>query len=211
MEPELDYSHLAAKLFPLLFNMMGPLGLIPAFAGLTAGMDPATRNGVARRAAGLASIALVLAVFLGAAMLGAWSIGKGSLIFAAGLIVTATAMLPLLGAGGGAPGPSGDSKRSPDQLAVTPLAFPNMVTPRAVAVLIIFIAYFPTLRGKLTVVAVAWFVLLLNLIGMRYAHAFMEKVGMTPLLVLGAVFGVLQVALGVEMMANGWRAWSALP
>jgi multiple antibiotic resistance protein len=51
--------------------------------------------------------------------------------------------------------------------------------------------------------------LLLNLLGMRYAHAFMEKIGMTPLLVLGAVFGVLQVALGVEMMANGWQAWSA--
>jgi small neutral amino acid transporter SnatA (MarC family) len=39
----------------------------------------------------------------------------------------------------------------------------------------------------------------------------MQKVGMTPLLVLGAVFGVLQVALGVEMMANGWQAWSAAP
>jgi multiple antibiotic resistance protein len=37
----------------------------------------------------------------------------------------------------------------------------------------------------------------------------MEKIGMTPLLVLGAVFGVLQVALGVEMMANGFEAWSA--
>ena len=26
---------------------------------------------------------------------------------------------------------------------------------------------------------------------------------------LGAVFGVLQVALGVEMLANGWEAWAA--
>lgn len=211
MDLQLDYSHLAAKLFPLLFNMMGPIGLIPAFAALTAELDRATRNGVARRAAGLAFIALFLAVFLGATMLGAWSIGNGSLIFAAGLIVTATALPPLVAAGGAAPGPAPASKRTPEQLAVTPLAFPNMVTPRAVAVLIIFIAYFPTLQGKLTVLAVAGLVLLLNLIGMRYAHAFMERVGMTPLFVLGAVFGVLQVALGVEMMANGWQAWRALP
>ena len=56
--------------------------------------------------------------------------------------------------------------------------------------------------------AVAAFVLGLNLLGMRYAKIFMSKIGMTPLLVLGAVFGVLQVALGVEMMANGWQAWS---
>ena len=57
--------------------------------------------------------------------------------------------------------------------------------------------------------AVAAFVLLLNLIAMRFAQWFMEHIGMTPLLVLGAVFGVLQVALGVEMMVNGWQAWNS--
>ncbi len=31
----------------------------------------------------------------------------------------------------------------------------------------------------------------------------MATVGMVPLLVLGAVFGVLQVALGIEMMLSG--------
>jgi multiple antibiotic resistance protein len=209
MEPTPDYSILAAKLFPLLFNIMGPIGLIPAFAQITARMDQGTRNSMARRAAGLAFIALFLAVFLGAAMLAAWSIGKGSLIFAAGLIVTATALLPIVWGGGGAPAPAAAAQKTPEQLAVTPLAFPNIVTPRAVAVLIIFVAYFPTTEGKLTVLAVAGLVLLLNLIGMRFAHMFMERIGMTPLLVLGAVFGVLQVALGVEMMANGWQALNA--
>jgi multiple antibiotic resistance protein len=208
MEPTVDYSLLAAKLFPLLFNMMGPIGLIPAFAHITAGMDQPTRTAVARRAAGLAFIALFLAVFLGAVMLGAWSISNSSLILAAGLIMTATALLPIIWSGGAA-APASTSKQTPEQLAVSPLAFPSMVTPRAVAVLIIFVAYFPTMEGKLTVLATAALVLLLNLAGMRYAHVFMEKIGMTPLLVLGAVFGVLQVALGVEMVANGWAALSA--
>lgn len=84
-----------------------------------------------------------------------------------------------------------------------------MVTPRAVGVLIIFVAFYPTIESKLTVLTVAALMLLLNLLGMRYAHWFMEKIGMTPLLVLGAVFGVLQVALGIEMMANGWQTWAA--
>ena len=209
MEPAPDYSLLAAKLFPLLFNMMGPIGLIPAFAHITAGMDQPTRNRMARRAAGLAFIALFLSVFLGAVMLGAWSISKGSLVFAAGLIVTGTALLPLLWPGGGtAPAPAAAPTQTPEQLAVSPLAFPSMVTPRAVAVLIIFVAYFPTMEGRLTVLATAALMLLLNLTGIRYAHVFMARIGMTPLLVLGAVFGVLQVALGVEMMANGWQAWA---
>jgi multiple antibiotic resistance protein len=199
----------AGKLFPLLFNMMGPIGLIPLFAGLTTGMDDPTRTSVARRAAGLSFIALFLAVFLGAFMLSAWQISNGSLIFAAGLIVTSTALLPIVWAGGGASLKTSSSQQTPAQLAVSPLAFPGIVTPRAVGVLIIFVAFFPTLEGKLTVLAVAGLMMLLNLLGMRYAHWFMQNVGMTPLLLLGAVFGVLQVALGIEMMVNGWRAWAA--
>jgi multiple antibiotic resistance protein len=208
MEQTTDLWLLAGKLFPLLFNMMGPIGLIPAFAALTAKMSEADRGMVAQRAALMAFISLVVAVFVGAAMLGSWSISNGSLIFAGGLIVTLTALLPIVSRGAGESAPASQQTLTPQQLAISPLAFPTMVSPRAVAVLIIFVAYFPTIEGKLTVVGLAGLMMFLNLIGMRYAHAFMEKVGMTPLLVLGAVFGVLQVALGVEMMANGWRAWA---
>ncbi len=42
-----------------------------------------------------------------------------------------------------------------------------------------------------------------NLGAMLIAHWFMRVVGMAPLVVLGAVFGVLQVALGVEMIFSG--------
>ena len=210
MEETMTLGQAAGKLFPLMFNMMGPIGLIPVFVRLTADMDQKSRIAMARRATGLSFVALFLAVFLGAFMLEAWSIGNGSLIFAAGLIVTSTALLPIVwSGGGGASNGTAAGKQSPEQLAVSPLAFPSMVTPRAVGVLIIFVAFYPTVEGKLTVLGVAALMLGLNLLGMRYAHRFMEKVGMTPLLVLGAVFGVLQVALGVEMMANGWRAWAA--
>ena len=210
MEETMSLGQAAGKLFPLLFNMMGPIGLIPVFVRLTADTDQKSRIAMAHRATGLAFVALFLAVFLGAFMLEAWSIGNGSLIFAAGLIVTSTALLPIVStSGGGASNGAAAGKQSPEQLAVSPLAFPSMVTPRAVGVLIIFVAFYPTVEGKLTVLGIAALMLGLNLLGMRCAHWFMEKVGMTPLLVLGAVFGVLQVALGVEMMANGWRAWAA--
>jgi multiple antibiotic resistance protein len=208
MEETMTLGQAAGKLFALLFNMMGPIGIIPLFAALSTNMDEAARVRMARRATGLGLAALFLAVFLGSFMLGAWGISNGSLIFAAGLIVTSTALLPIIWSGGGGSLPAAVTKQTPEQLAVSPLAFPGIVTPRAVGVLIIFVAFFPTLEGKLTVLAVAGLMMLLNLLGMRYAHWFMKNIGMTPLLVLGAVFGVLQVALGVEMMADGWQAWN---
>lgn len=207
MEQTADIGLLASKLFPLMFNMMGPIGLIPAFAALSARMDEQQRNSMAMRAALLAFLSLVVAVFVGSSMLTSWSISNGSLIFAGGLIVTLTALLPIVSRGGGEAAPVSTAPQTPEQLAVSPLAFPTMVSPKALAVLIIFVAYFPSMDGKMTVLGLAVLMMVLNLIAMRYAHVFMEKIGMTPLLVLGAVFGVLQVALGIEMMANGWKAW----
>jgi len=206
MDPTMTTGAMVAKLLPLLFNMMGPIGVIPVFAALTAQMDDATRRAVARRAALLAFCALALAVFIGAIMLKAWNISNGTLILAAGLIVTLSAILPLLSppAGGNGRAPSA-AAMPPLQLAVTPLAFPSIVTPKAVGVLIIFIAFFNSTGGKLAVLGVAAFMLALDYVGMRCARWFMATVGVTPLLVLGAVFGVLQVALGVQMLVEGWH------
>lgn len=205
MDESAGLGILAAKLFPLLFNMMGPIGVIPAFAALSEKMSEGDRRMMANRAALFAFIALAVAVFVGTVMLESWSISSGSLIFAGGAIVTLTALQHVFGLHvGGAP----SGGKTPRELAVSPLAIPTIASPRAIAVLIIFVAAFPTTGGKLTVLAVGGLMMLLNIWGMRNAQWFMEKVGMTPLLVLGAVFGVLQVALGVEMMANGFEAWS---
>jgi multiple antibiotic resistance protein len=195
---------LATKLFPLLFNMMGPIGVIPAFVALTAKVSVEDRRMVANRAALFAFAALTVAVFMGTAMLESWSISTGSLILAGGVIVTLTALQHVFGLHGGGGAPS--AEQTPRQLAVSPLAIPIIASPRPMAVLIIFVAAFPTIGGKLTVLAVGGLMMLLNIWAMRNAHWLMDAVGMTPLLVLGAVFGVLQVALGVEMMADGFAA-----
>lgn len=207
METSADIGRLAAQLFPLLFNLMGPIGVIPAFAAMTENVSLADRRMMANRAAAYAFIVVALAVFLGASMLDSWSISQGSLIFAAGIIVTLTALQSIFGWSGAVSTRTG--KETPRHLAVTPLAFPIIASPRPIAVLIIFVAAFPTMAGKLTVLGVGGVLLLLDIWAMRNAHWFMEKVGMTPLLVLGAVFGVLQVALGVEMLANGFEAFLA--
>lgn len=206
MQATADLGLLAAKLFPLLFNLMGPIGVIPAFAALTTGVGIEDRRMMANRAALFAFFVVGAAVFMGTAILDSWSISRGSLIFAAGIIVLLTALQSLFGVSAG--GHKLTGTETPRQLAVTPLAFPTIASPRPIAVLIIFVAAFPTMAAKLTVLAIAGLILLLNVWAMRNAQWFMEKVGMTPLLVLGAVFGVLQVALGIEMLANGVAEWT---
>jgi len=208
MESTLSLAQMAGKLFPLMFNMMGPIGVIPLFAALTATLDVPTRNAMALRASLLSLAALAVAVFIGATVLEGWGISRGALIMAAGLIVTLSALLPLLQRQQ-PPQRSDGAAASPRDLATSPIAFPGIVSPKGIAVLIIFVAYFPAMDAKLTVFAVAGGLLVLNYLGMRSASWFMATIGMVPLLVLGAVFGVLQVALGVEMLVDGWQALSA--
>ena len=205
MEPATTISEMAGKLFPLLFNMMGPIGVIPVFAALTPTLDRPAQTAVALRATLLSFAALAVAVFIGASVLESWGISRGSLILAAGVIVTLSALQPLFFKQKDAPA-GAHTPPSPRDLATSPLAFPTIVSPKAIAVLIIFVAFFPAMEAKFAVFAVAGAMLILDFFGMLAAGWFMATIGMVPLLVLGAVFGVLQVALGIEMIVDGWRA-----
>ena len=197
-----DYSTIFGKLFPLLFMMMGPIGLMPAFVGLTRSLTVAEQRKVARNAIAFAAAAITLAVALGAGVLAAWGATPSSLIVASGLLLLIAALkgmfvTPASPVAVDPPAPTDLS------LALSPLAFPTMISPHAIGVLIVFVAFFPDLAGKATILAVALGVLVLNLGAMIYSRKLMELIGMTPLRILGAVFGVLQVALSIEIIFSG--------
>lgn len=48
-------------------------------------------------------------------------------------------------------------------------------------------------------------VLAINWLAMRHAKSIIEAIGPTPLQLLGAVFGVLQTALGIEFVLDAYR------
>ena len=199
-----------SKLATLVFMMMGPIGLIPTFAGLTAGADAALRRRIALRAYQYACIALAIAVGIGAGVLTAWGASPPALVAAAGLLLALNSLRHLLGGAheGSAPAalPPADEK-----LALSPIAFPSIVTPHGVGVLIVFVAYAPTASIKATILGVAIVIMTLNLLAMLNAQRLMQWIGMVPLTILGAVFGVLQVALGIEMVASGVSLWVSAP
>lgn len=197
----METSAIIGKLLPLLFNMMGPIGLMPVFAMMTAQMDKPTQHRVALRASIFAVLGVLIAVFIGDAILKGWGITNASLVVAAGVILALSAIRGILLPPAPPAIPPGGM--DPSAMAVRPIAFPTIISPQGIGVVIIFIAFMSSIGSKATVMAVALFIILLDYGAMRIAHWFMAKVGMVPLMVLGAVFGVLQVALGVEMILSG--------
>lgn len=194
-----------AKLATLAFMMMGPIGLIPLFAGLTAGADAGLRRRIALGAFGYACVALCIAVAIGAGVLAAWGASRPALVIAAGLLLALASLRNLL-APPRAPEAAGAASAPPPPpagIALSPIAFPSIVTPHGVGVLIVFVAYAPELAIKLSILAVGLAIMVLDLFAMLYADRLMRAIGTVPLTILGAVFGVLQLALGVEMIASG--------
>lgn len=183
----------------LLFMTIGPIQTIPLFAASTVGMSHKARFRTAVVATGFAMIALALAVFVGAAAMARVGTTPSSLIMAAGLILTLTALRNILGgsaSGNAVAGAQGG-------VALSPVAIPGLVTPVGVAILIIFVSYFSQGADKLAILAVVVAILATDLIAMLCAGWFMRVIGAAPLVVLGAVFGVLQAAMGVEMILSG--------
>jgi multiple antibiotic resistance protein len=201
MEDALPLGRLAL----LLFTLMGPIGLIPLFDGATAARPAGERCKIALQVAAFAITALALAVFLGTAVMARVGTTPPSLIMAAGAILVLTALRNILGAGSQTVAPPA---ARPDDIpswvpALTPIAIPGLVTPVVVAILVIFTSAFPANGERLAILGVAVAIMALNIAAMLLARVFMHRVGTAPLLLLGSVFGVLQVALGIEILTDG--------
>lgn len=191
----------AQKLLPLMFMMMGPIGLIPRFAAVTGQLEPAVVRRLALKVLGYAATAILVAGLLGTGVLTAWGVSRSSLVAAAGLFLLLATIAPTSG-----PASGGEQQQKPADvmaLALSPLAFPFIVSPHAVGVFVLFCSFAPTLQEKAQLFAVMAGILALDLLAMLGARKFMTVVGMTPLLILGAVFGVLQTALGIELVRLG--------
>jgi multiple antibiotic resistance protein len=190
------------KLLTLLFMMMGPTAVMPVFAALTETAEPKLSRQIALRAACFAGGAVTLAVLLGYNVLTSWGASPASLIIAGGLLLLLSAlqttmMRPM---STGTRAPLGEPSLA---IALSPLAFPGIVAPHAIGVLIIFAAYLRGSSDHLVILAAGLTVVILDLGGMLVAKPVLRWIGHVPLRILGAVFGVLQVALGVQFIVDG--------
>ena len=182
----------------LLFMQIGPVGLIPLFAAVTAEETQPMRIKIAFLAAILGFAILLLAMFIVVPVMGTWRIKPPTLIIAAGLVLTLTALRSLFFA------PTPPITRGHGLAkAFSPIAIPGMVSPVAVAVIATFISYFPGSQERLTIIAIMAAIFAANIVAMLIARPFMRYIGMAPLVIFGAIFGILQVALGLQMISGG--------
>ena len=188
--------------FTLLFVTLGPLKIVGPFVQLTRDADEATMKAIAVRAFALAVVAVVAGGFLGQALLENWNISIAALLLAGGVIFLLVGLSLVLEQ-------YQQVHPAPPPLPTAPMAaamritFPTVVTPYGIAALIVFLANSHDAARTASILAILIGVMVLNLLAMLYARRMMGGVTAMVLQVLGAVLGVLQVALAVEMILRG--------
>lgn len=201
-----------AQIFTFLFLMLGPIKIIGPFARITKGADAALTNRIAVRAIVFSSLALLIAAFFGERFLDNFNIPLPVLVLSAGIILFLVALMNILQQfmppAAHNEEPAGQIHAPALSMALTPLAFPTIVTPYGIAALVVFLALSPDLQSRMTVGAILLGIMLLNLIVMLMTRHILPVLNVL-LPILGAVLGVVQVALGLQIIITSLRMMGA--
>ena len=195
------------EIFTIFFITIGPLKLLGPFVQRTHGMDDATVRQVALRAFLMATFAAIAGGFLGAMLLANWHVSIGAMVITAGLVFLLVALRQILEQYEPPRVPDANAPALPASptAAALELLFPLVLTPFGIAAVIVLLAL--STEGGRTglIVGMVVAVMLLNLVAMLFARKILVGATIVVLQILGAVLGILQAGLAVQIILRGLR------
>lgn len=190
------------EIFLLFFIMLGPVKILGPFFMATHGLDTGARRGLSVKVFAGSLVVVIVAGVIGSGMMVKWHVAPAVMMLASGLVFLLAALQMVLSAYRVA---QAAPVEVPAQPAVHRLVYPVTVTPYGVAAVITLMALSQDMRHSLTVLGLALAVLVINLVAMLLVRWLMRGVGPMALQVVGAVLGILQVALALQLMVVAWR------
>lgn len=194
------------NMFLLFFIMLGPIKALGPYFAATRALPPVEARRIALKVFALATISVVAGGLIGSAMLKKWQIGTPVMQLAGGLIFLLVALKMVMTQYDRPDDPPADGPPP-----IMRLVFPVTVTPYGIAALILLIAMSRDYSRTSLVIALVVAVMALNLLAMLFVRPIMRFLGPNPLQIAGAVLGVLQVALALQLIVGAMRGLRALP
>jgi multiple antibiotic resistance protein len=185
--------------FTIFFMLLGPIKLIPSFAGLTRGADARFKRDVAIRGVVIAAALCVFVALAGGALLGKYRISIDALRIAGGLVLLIAALQVIFHKA--QPSSPGSGTPAAIQLAASPVAVPMIVPPAGVAAILIFMMLAPQYPGMTQAVAICLATMMvMDFLVMYFIDQVMKTPGlMIVLTVLGSVLVFVQACLAMQM------------
>jgi multiple antibiotic resistance protein len=197
--------------FTVFLMLLGPIKLIPSFAGLMQGSEVQLKKAVAVRGAVIASVLCAFVALAGGTLLARYRISIDALRIAGGLVLLISSLLAIFQKY--QPTTPDAGTRAAIQIAASPVAIPNIVPPAGIAVILLFMMAAPKIPGIAPAVAICLAIMmLLNLLVMYFIDQVMKIPGlMLVLKVLGSVLIFVQVGLAIEILLTAFKHLGVIP
>jgi multiple antibiotic resistance protein len=198
----MEYWNEYARFFTALFVILDPFAAIPVFLSLTVGYTQVERNRIALRTAITVSGVLIISALFGESILTGLGTSLASFRVGGGLILVLMALVTL----------HGHSSREPvdlidrDAIAIVPLAIPLMAGPGAISTVIIESHRGAFFSGHaFIVIGIILLVSLILWVMLRMAVPIGHRLGAMGMSIMNRLLGLILVAIGIEIMANGLK------
>jgi multiple antibiotic resistance protein len=197
--------------FVSLLTIINPPSAIPLFTSLSAHLDDAETEKLARRGALYAFAILTVSLVAGSLILNTFGISYGALRIAGGIVVALLGHSMLFGREQVRSGPAIEQPHNP---AFFPLALPGLSGPGTIAVVIGISTEIRELggwggvaiAGAGTVAAMAATCLLIWLT-LRSARQISNRLGRSGIEAMTRLMGFLLICIGVQFIASGIRTF----
>lgn len=193
------------NVFVILFLSIGPLGVIPAFAKLTAGADGKLRNRLAFRGFWISTVSILAVAFVGVGMLANYRVSLNALLTAAGIILAIVATRSILAVYGSPQGADSPPAEPPSlSMAISPLTFPTILPPHGIAVVLLIMMIGERIGVNVSyIVAMILILMALDFVGMVFARGALKVLRPEFLQVLGVVLSVIKLGIGITWIYGG--------
>lgn len=191
-----------AENFVTLFVVLDPIGSVPIFLNATTRVEPAARAKVAIVAVLVASIVLMLFLYLGQFLLEQMHIGIPAFRIAGAVILFIFA-LHMIFSGHHSSGET-EGTRSPSEIAVFPVAMPGIASPGALCAVVLltdnnrFSLMDETITAGLTLG-----IMLIVLVALLLASRINRLLGNAGISVVTQIMGLILASFSVQQMIDG--------
>lgn len=196
----------------LLFSLSNPIGVIPIFLSLTRDLTTGQKTMVIVAAASAVAGLLILSVLTGRQLLGFFNVGLDDFRIAGGLLALFVAFEMFQAKYGGFMQTREETSRTETDIhgiAITPLAFPLLVGPAEMSIMITLSSDAPTWMHKGGLIAAAVLTALLIAVSLALALPITKLIGKAGINVATRVMALFVAAIGVHFIVTGIR--TALP
>ncbi|WGH78999.1 MarC family protein [Jannaschia ovalis] len=190
----------ALTAFTALFVIIDPIGLVPIFIALTAGMDARHRRAIALRACAVATALLIVFTLAGESLLAFVGISMPAFRIAGGILLFLTALDMLFERR--SQRREGQAESHPEDPSVFPLALPLIAGPGAITTMILLTDGADTV-GTVSAIGVMLAVIAVVLILFQLAAPLERLLGPTGINVVTRLLGMLLAALSVQFVLDG--------